>query len=164
LRGWVNRIFPGAADRLLYLLPWRRKRLQRDFSAMLAVLLDSAVPESEAVRLAGESTANAVMIRRSAKAADLLQKGARLSEAVLRLDDSPEFRWRLANALSRAGGFLNALSGWHEALDAKAFQLEQTAAQVSTTLLVLVNGLIVGCIMLGIFIVLISLINHMTLW
>jgi type IV pilus assembly protein PilC len=164
LRGWVNRIFPGAADHLLYLLPWRRKRLQRDFSAMLAILLDSGVPETEAVRLAGETTDNAVMIRRSAKAAGLLQKGAKLSEAVLQLDDSPEFRWRLANAFKRAGGFLKALSGWHEALDAKAFQLEQTAAQVSTTLLVLVNGLIVGCIMLGIFIVLISLINHMTLW
>jgi type II secretory pathway component PulF len=164
LRDWINQIFPGAADHLLYLLPWRRKRLQRDFSAMLAVLLDSGVPELEAVRLAGESTANAVMIRRSAKATALLQKGAKLSEAVLQLDDSPEFRWRLANALQRAGGFLKALSGWHEALDAKAFQLEQTAAQVSTTLLVLVNGLIVGCIMLGIFIVLISLINRMTLW
>jgi type II secretory pathway component PulF len=164
LRGWVNNMFPGGADHLLYLLPWRRKRLQRDFSAMLAVLLDSGVPEAEAVKLAGESTANAVMIRRSARAANLLQKGAKLSEAVQQLDDSPEFRWRLANALQRAGGFLEALSGWHEALDAKAFQLEQTAAQVSTTLLVLVNGLIVGCIMLGIFIVLISLINHMTLW
>jgi type IV pilus assembly protein PilC len=164
LRGWVNRVFPGSADYLLYLLPWRRKRLQRDFSAMLAVLLDSGVPEAEAVRLAGESTSNTVMLHRSTKAADLLQKGAKLSEAVLQLDDSPEFRWRLANAFQRAGGFLKALSGWHEALDAKAFQLEQTAAQVSTTLLVLVNGLIVGCIMLGIFIVLISLINHMTLW
>jgi type II secretory pathway component PulF len=104
------------------------------------------------------------MVRRSAKAANLLQKGAKLSEAIQQLDDSPEFRWRLANALQRAGGFLKALSGWHEALDAKAFHLVQTAAQVSTTLLVLVNGLIVGCIMLGIFIVLISLINHMTLW
>ena len=31
-----------------YLLPWRRKRLQRDFSTMLAILLDSGVPESEA--------------------------------------------------------------------------------------------------------------------
>jgi hypothetical protein len=104
------------------------------------------------------------MIHRSAKAAELLRKGARLSEAVLRLDDSPEFRWRLANALHGAGGFLKALSGWHEALDAKAFQLEQTAAQVSTTLLVLVNGFIVGCIMLGVFLVLIGLLNHMTLW
>jgi type II secretory pathway component PulF len=122
------------------------------------------VPEPDAIRLAGESTANAIMIHRSAKAAELLRKGARLSEAVLRLDDSPEFRWRLANALHGAGGFLKALSGWHEALDAKAFQLEQTAAQVSTTLLVLVNGFIVGCIMLGVFLVLIGLLNHMTLW
>ena len=32
--------------------PWRMKRLSRDFSAMLAVLLDTGVPEAEAVALA----------------------------------------------------------------------------------------------------------------
>ena len=42
-------------DRLLFLLAWRRKRLQRDFSTILAVLLDSEVPESEAVTLANRA-------------------------------------------------------------------------------------------------------------
>ena len=74
----------------------------------------------------------------------LLQQGTKLPEAVRVLDDSGEWRWRLANGLGRAGGFVRALAGWHDALDAKAFQLEQTAAQVATTLLALFNGLIVA--------------------
>ena len=41
---------------MLCRLPWRRKRFQRDFSAMLAVLLDAEVPETEAVGLAAEAT------------------------------------------------------------------------------------------------------------
>ena len=56
-------------------------------------------------------------------------------------------------------GFVRALTGWHEALDAKAFQLEQAAAQVITTVLVLINGLIVASIMIAVFLVLIQLIN-----
>jgi len=59
---------------------------------------------------------------------------------------------------------VRALAGWHEALEAKAFQLEQSAAQIATTLLVLLNGLIVGSIVIGMFLALIQLINRATLW
>jgi hypothetical protein len=59
---------------------------------------------------------------------------------------------------------VKALSGWHEALDAKAFQQEQTAAQVATTLLVLLNGAIVACFVIGMFVALIQLINNAILW
>jgi hypothetical protein len=59
---------------------------------------------------------------------------------------------------------VRALTGWHEALDAKAFQLEQAAAQVTTTVLVLVNGLIVASFMIAVFLVLITLINGAALW
>jgi type II secretory pathway component PulF len=131
---------------------------------MLAALLDAETPEAEAVRLAGDSTANAEMRRRAEHVAAQLQQGVRLSEAIRLMDDSPEFQWRLANALHRAGGFARALTGWQEALDARAFQLEQTAAQIATTLLVLANGLITGCIVIGMFIALIQLINIALLW
>jgi type II secretory pathway component PulF len=47
-------------DWLTWRIPWKHKKLQRAFSAMLAVLLDGGVPEAEAVRLAGESTANEI--------------------------------------------------------------------------------------------------------
>jgi type II secretory pathway component PulF len=166
LRARVGRVFPGGRsmlDRLFLFLPWRRKRLQRDFSAILAAALEAGVPEGEAVRLAGESTANGAFHRRVQQATALLSQGVRLPEAMRVLDDSGELRWRLANAL-QGSGFVKALTGWHAALDAKAFQLEQAAAQTVTTLLVLLNGLIVGAIVIGMFLPLIALLNHATLW
>jgi type II secretory pathway component PulF len=163
-RAWINRLLPGLPDRLACALPWRRKRLQRDFSAMLALLLEAGVPEAEAVRLSGECTANRVFRQRADQAAARLGRGVKLAEAIRVLDDSPELRWRFDNAFRRGGGFVRALSGWHEALDAKAFQLEQTAAQLATTALVLVNGLLVASIVIGMFIVLINLINQAVLW
>jgi type II secretory pathway component PulF len=55
---WAQfRYFP-ILDWLAWQIPWKRKKLLRTFSAMLAVLLDGGVPEAEAVRLAGEATAN----------------------------------------------------------------------------------------------------------
>lgn len=167
VHGWFARVLPGgrrSIDWLQLRLPWRRKRLQRDFSAMLAVLLEAGVPEADALRLAGEATDNTVMARRAERAVLLLKQGVKLPEAVRVLDDSGEWRWRLANGLGRAGGFVRALAGWHDALDAKAFQLEQTAAQVTTTLLVLFNGFIVASVVIGMFLALISLLNRATLW
>src|SRR5258706_1578205 len=142
---WVRRAAPGVPDRVFYRLPWRRKRMQRDFSTMLAVLLDAQVPEPEAVSLAGASTGNRSMILRARKACARLQEGIKLPEAIGVMDDSKELQWRLSNALRAGGGFLRALTGWHEALDAGAVQLEQTAAQITTTVLVLFNGLILAC-------------------
>ncbi len=167
LRAWLSRVLPGGAsliDRLLCTLPWRRRRLQRDFSSMLAALLETGVPEAEAVTLAGESTANFVFRRRAQRAAALLAEGIKLPEALRVLDQTGELQWRVANALRSHGGFLKALTGWHEALDAKAFQLEQTAAQTATTIVVLLNGLIVACILIGMFLPLIQLLNRLTLW
>ena len=129
LHGWLHRVLPGLQDWLLAHVPWRRKRLQRDFSAMLAVLLDAEVPE-----------------------------------ALRALDSSQELQWRLSNALRRGTGFVRALTGWHEALDAKAFQLHQTAAQVTTSVLVLVNGMIVASILIAVFLVLVQLMNGSCIW
>ena len=164
LHGWVHRVLPGLQDWLLVRLPWRRKRLQRDFSAMLAVLLDAEVPEAEAVTLAAQSTANLAVIGRARKVCALLRDGVKLPEALGALDDSPELQWRLSNALRRGIGFERALAGWHEALDAKAFQLEQAAAQLTTTILVLINGLIVASILIAVFLMLIFIINQASLW
>jgi type II secretory pathway component PulF len=164
LREWINRAVPGAQDLLVIRLPWRRKRLQRDFSAMLAVLLDAEVPEAEAVSLAAQSTANVAIIRRAQRVCALLQEGVKLPEALRVLDNSKELQWRLSNALRRGAGFVRALTGWHEALDAKAFQQEQAAAQVTTTVLVLINGLIVASVMIAVFLVIIQLINQSSVW
>ena len=52
-------------DWIAWRIPWKQKRLQRTFSAMLAVLLDGGVPEAEAVRLAGDCTANEICRHRA---------------------------------------------------------------------------------------------------
>jgi type II secretory pathway component PulF len=163
-RGWLRRFMPGVIDTTLYRLPWRRKRLQRDFSAMLAVLLDAGVPEAESVTLAAESTGNTIITRRAAKVGGLLTSGIKLPDALRTIDDTGELHWRISNALHRRGGFLRALTGWHEALDAKAFQLEQTAAQLTTTAFVLFNGVFVACVVIAVFLMLISILNEALLW
>jgi type II secretory pathway component PulF len=165
LHAWLGRLLPGGVvDAALCRLPWRRKRLQRDFSAMLAVLLDAGVPEAEAVALAADSTGNTTIARRAAKTRALLNNGVKLTEAIRAMDDSGELHWRLTNATHGRGGFLRALSGWHDTLDAKAFQLEQAAAQITTTAFVLFNGLFVASIVIAVFLLLINLINQASLW
>jgi type II secretory pathway component PulF len=164
LYGWLHHVLPGLQDWLLTRLPWRRERLQRDFSAMLAVLLDAEVPEAEAVSLAAQSTANLAIIGRAQRVRKLLQEGVKLPEALRVLDSSKELQWRLSNALRRGAGFVRALTGWHEALDARAFQSEQAAAQVITTVLVLINGLIVASVMIAVFLVIIQLVNQSSVW
>jgi type II secretory pathway component PulF len=164
LRQWLERLLPGVPDAILYRLPWRRKRLQRDFSAVLSILLDSDVPETEAVAIAAETTSNSVMRRNAVNVCALLNRGVKLPEAVSEIDTSGELKWRLTNALRRGHDFLRALTGWHESLDARAFQQEQAAAQITTSALVLFNGFIVATIVIAVFLALTDIINEAALW
>jgi len=147
-----------------YWMPWRRKRLQRDFSAMLAILLDSGMPEPEAVALAADCTANKVFRQRAVRVVDCLKQGLKLTQAVQAMDDSGEFGWRLTNAFHGRGGFFQALAGWHESLDAKSFQEEQAVAHGITSALVLWSGLFVGAVVISVFSFLVALINAGVLW
>jgi type II secretory pathway component PulF len=164
LRGWLPGPLKELVDWIELKAPWRKRRLQRDFSAMLALLLDSGIPENDALELAAKSTANGTWEARAQRAGQLLRQGLSLPEAIKALDNTPELHWRLTNALHRGRNFLQALNGWHLFLDAKAFQLEQSAAQFFTTALVLFNGLIVASIVIGMFLPLIDLINQGCLW
>ena len=159
LRHWAGRRVGRLFDRIDFVLPWRRRRMHRDFSAMLALLLDAGLPEAKALRLAAQSTANASFSARAEAAVRELQSGVPLPEAVRRLDDAGEFHWRLRNAARAGAGFMAALRGWHDALEAKAFQQEQTASQVVTTGFVLLNGLMVSLLALGVFGLLISILD-----
>src|SRR6185503_4527612 len=115
---WLHRVtapvLASPLDRFSFHVPWLRKRMQRDFSTMLALLLDGGVPEEKALRLAAESTANRVFIARARCALEDLRQGVKLTEAVQRLDHAGEFRWRLSNAAGPGRGFCAALAGWHE--------------------------------------------------
>ena len=172
LLGQVRRRWPSAYshsvkllfDQCLFCLPWRRKRMQRDFSAMLAILLDAGVPESEAITLAAQSTGNHVFVTRSQMVIEKLQQGGKLTEAIRAIDDSGELQWRLANAVHGHDGFLRSLQGWHDTLDAKAYQQEQAASQVFSTVLVLLNGVLVTIVALAIFQPIIAVIQHEALW
>ncbi len=164
LRRVFFRRWPAILDHLAMRLPWRKKRLQRDFSFLLSILLDAGVPENEAVRLAGEATANKAFEKLSLGIVRGLEQGQTLPDAVQELDDAGELRWRLTNAAYGKSGFQAALAGWHEHLDARAFQLEQSAAQVLSTALVLYNGILVGGFTAATFLGLINLIDLAVLW
>jgi type II secretory pathway component PulF len=148
-------------DWITWRIPWKQKKLQRTFSAMLAVLLDGGVPEAEAVRLAGDSTANEICRHRAWRVIAALEKGVKLDDAVRAFDDSGEFHWRLTNATHAHGGFLAALRGWHEALDAKAFQQEETATHAFTSGLVILNGVVVGLVATAMFGMLVMMLKGM---
>jgi type II secretory pathway component PulF len=161
---WIQFRSVPFIDWIAWHVPWKRRRMQRNFSMLLAILLDSGVPEATALRLAGESVSNDIFRRRAARAQAALADGVKLTDAVASLDDSGEFRWRLTNAVHSHRGFLGALTGWLESLDAKAFQQEQAAAHAVTSALVVANGLIVAMVAIGVFSVLISIINAGVLW
>jgi type II secretory pathway component PulF len=153
-----------ALDGVLYWVPWRRKRMQRDFAAMLAVLLDAQVPEDRAVTLAAATTRNSIFIRRAHRVSDQLHAGVKLTDALATFDATGEFRWRLLNALHSGKDFAAALEGWLENLDARAFRQQQVFAQLVTTGLVLYNGVMVGALAVFIFHGLTAVIEEGVLW
>ncbi len=164
LSRWTSKVFGDLPDRLSCAVPWRRKRLERDFSLVLALLLDAGIPEPEALTLAARSTANRVWIGRIDRALAHLAQGATLIEALGGLDQSEGLRWRLANAAHGRTGLRLALAGWIEALDARAFQQEQTAAQTFTSAMVLFNGAVVAVVAIALFQLLIGICQEGLLW
>jgi general secretion pathway protein F len=165
---WLQRYLqPGGfpyMDWLEYRVPWRRRRLKRDFCNLLAVLLDSGLPESEAVSLAARGMANASFRRRAARIGDRLRAGVSLTEAVQVLDPRGELRWRLTTSARAGGGFVQGLETWLESLDASAFQSEQAATHLFTTGLVIVNGVIVGLMAYGLIRLVVQLTEAAPLW
>ena len=160
IRTWLG----STVDWFAFRTPWKRRRMQRDFSTMLALLLDACVPEADAVSLAADCTVNREFKRRADLVIVRLREGHRLTDAVQALDDSEEFHWRLTNAVHAKDGFLRALTGWCESLDAKAFQQEQAAALTLTSAMVLLNGLFVGLVVIATFGSLIAIVEAGVLW
>jgi type II secretory pathway component PulF len=151
-------------DWVLYRIPWRRKRMHRDFAAMLGVLLDTSVPEEKAILLAAESTGNKVLMDRAARACERLREGVPIAEAIGQLDRTGEFGWRLDNAFHAGRNFFGALSGWLQSLDARAFRQQQAFGQGLTTALVLYNGLMVALFAIFIFSAFTRLLEEAVLW
>ncbi len=152
----------GWLDMFWLLIPWHRKRLQRDYSRVLALLLDSGVPEEKAIELAAQSTSNRTIKKRARKVIAGLQSGMGLTEAIKLMDDSREFQWRLTNALQTDGKFVDSLSGWHQSLSARADRQHRSFASLIEATMILLLGLIIGSIMIGMFLPLIKLMDKMT--
>ena len=151
----------GWLDTFWLLIPWRRKRLQRDYSRVLALLLDSGLPEEQAIELAAQSTSNRTIKKRARKVIAGLQSGLGLTEAIKLMDDSREFQWRLTNALQTEGNFVDALSGWHQSLSARADRQHQTFSTLMETTALLLLGIVVGSIMVGMFLPLINMMDKL---
>ena len=152
----------GWLDAFWLLMPWRRKRLQRDYSRVLALLLDSGVPEEKAIELAAQSTSNRTIKKRARKVIAGLQSGMGLTEAIKLMDDSREFQWRLTNALQTDGKFVDSLSGWHQSLSARADRQHRSFASLIEATMILLLGLIIGSVMIAMFLPLIKLMDKLT--
>ncbi len=160
-RGYWSGLLPDAAAMLI---PWRRKRMQRDFSTALAVLLDAGLGEEEAVRLAAEALGNRAFQDRAALIIENLAQGRPLPDAVEPLDPDGQFRWRLRNGGDRPGRFTRALAGWQESLEARAFLQQQAATHGLAAFLVLWNGIVVGGVGVCIFQFMVNVLNTQLLW
>jgi len=161
---WLRRRGLYLFDGLTWRVAWRRSRLQRDFVALIALLLDEGMSEVEAVSLAAKSIPHATVWARADRAVLDLKEGRSLARALRHLDDSGDLAWRLQNASAARRSFREALEGWLEALDARAYQQEQLATQFTTTGLVLFNGALVGLLVVGVFQPLIAIIDAAALW
>lgn len=164
LASWEGTRLAEACASIHFRIPWKRKRMQRDFSAALGLLLDSGIAEKDALPLAADCSANLTFIRLARRCGEGLESGVKLGEAVKPLDPSGQFQWRLENAESRGARFQKALKSWREDLDAKAYQQEQAFTQAFTSGLVLWNGLVVGLLAYGVFEFLSGSLSSPVLW
>jgi type II secretory pathway component PulF len=153
----LNRLF----SRLAWLMPWRRNRIKRNFIWIFCELLDSGVPEAEAIEAAAAATKNSVVRGRAAKAADDLRNGQPLAKALRRFDRRADLAWRVENAGHGSATFRETLEGWTNHLSALAYKQQQSAFYYAFTLLTLFNGLCVLCIALVIFMPLAAMIERL---
>jgi len=158
---WLS---PTFIDRLLNWTPWNHRRARRDFSLTLALLLDAGLPEDLALRHAGAATGSHFFGTLAKRAADKLREGTTFLDALAQIDPAGELKWRWQVAARAHVPFQQALEGWHETLDVHAVKAEQSAASLATTTLVLLNGVIVGAVVVGVFQFLTTLIEESALW
>ena len=165
---WLRPDFPTSVvmwiDSILHRFPWRRRRMQRDFTAMLGLLLDAHVPEEQAIRIAAEAAANESFRQRAERAVERLRQGVALPKALCATDDSGEFQWRLRTAFHLRGSFATALAGWHDSLDVKAALGAHAASRFTLAALVLFASLIAGSMAVAVFQVLTGIVMEIALW
>ena len=165
---WIRRLVQPRAwplfDWIACAIPWRWKRMQRDFCGLLALMLDAGLTETEALKAAADGVSNLVFQARVRRLLEKLEAGVSLMEGLREIDPRGELEWRMAAAARASGGFARSLEGWLGALDAQAFHQEQAAAQTLTSVMVILNGAVVGVFCVGVFQFIGSLIEEASLW
>lgn len=156
-------LFRRLADRFHYALPWWRKRLLRDFSLQLALLLEAGLPESVAVETAGRGTPSYRFQGFCDQVRAKLAAGVALPAALGELEQT-QLTWRFQSAAGSGRRFVDALRHWHEALEAEAARSEDVAAHLLSSGMVVFNGVMVGLMVSAVFVALSSMVNEAALW
>lgn len=145
-------------------IAWCRHRILRDFGRLLALALDSGLPEAEAVQMAAQGTGNRMVLRRAGAVVDALSQGVSLEAACTRLLSGPELSWRLGLAARSKGGFHAALCSWWESLEMRAHRQQETASQIAASALVLVSGVSIGSLCFSLLLPIVRIIEQTLLW
>ncbi|NDF00643.1 MAG: hypothetical protein EB034_20590 [Verrucomicrobia bacterium] len=161
---WLTNTFPRLTNWITNRFPWQRCRMQRDYSLLLALLLDAKVPEELAVDTAARLGGNAFWRTRAELVIADLRAGIWLPEAVRHLDDTGEMEWRTQFSRALLKPLLPALAGWHESLETQAFRLERVACDATNVLFILGCGAGVGLVCVTMFNLLINLMEGVMLW
>jgi type II secretory pathway component PulF len=138
--GWFDRMFS-----------WKRLRITRDYSSLLAAFLDIGMPEAEAVRRSADAVAHPYTNSRAKRILALMESGHGLLTAINGFDGCKEFQWRYRNAAQSGGNYGEALAGWHGSLEALAYYREQRSVEIVTAILIVLNGALIGLFAAGIF-------------
>jgi len=154
------------ADWIVFQLPWRRCRLQRDFAVMLGILIDMGISESEAVTLAARTTDNTVMTHRAAGVVHQLEQGTDLPSALSLALQRRDLAWLISTTVSEPGrnSLAGTLEGWSASFSAKAERWEQTIAHVLSSLIIVFIGFLVMTMVITMWLPLIELIDQGGLW
>ncbi|MGY8674188.1 MAG: type II secretion system F family protein [Verrucomicrobiia bacterium] len=149
---WSDRIFS-----------WKRLRLTRDFSSLLAAFLDAGMPEAEAVRRAADAVNHSYTNSRAKGMLAAMEAGDGLLTATNSFEGCREFQWRYRNAAKAGGNYGESLAGWHASLESLAYYREQRCAEITTAILIVLNGALVGLFAAGIFQFLAHMIERMAM-
>lgn len=161
--GW-GRWMRRAWDLVAMCLPWHRKRVARDFTEVLVLLLDAGVTEAEAVALAAQSTGSVLIEERAQRAVHDLQSGRTLAAALARFDRKGDLCWRFENAARSTAGLTVSLRAWLEVMEAEAWKSESRASQIVTTLAVLLTGAVVMVVCVRLFFPIVEMVEAGALW
>lgn len=165
---WIRRYLQPKAlpfmDWFSLRISWSRQRILRDCARLLALALDSGLPEAEAVQMAAEGTGNRIVLRRAGAVVHALSQGVSLEMACTQLWSGPELSWRLGLASRSKGGFHAALRSWWESLEIRAQRQQETASQIAASALVLLSGVSIGSLCFSLLVPLVRIIEQTLLW